>query len=484
MSAFCEDESRWDAYFEPLVHPVTTDALPLRVFEWYNDANVHPSEVSISTQGAVNTLINRDQTFNSTALRVVAAPMDATSIAELQALKSLFLHYSIPSAALAERIQSVAHSFGAQESVTDPEVHVAWSHSLYKDLNIIQAHPETGEPTIVDMRKDPYFVQTSSDNGPEDISQADSSWRISSTHLHVRTRSDGSKCVTLLLFGAIRSLIERFQRLLANPAWRDVINEPFLLFIIVEEDLYNHIDDLAWGLADVFRGKEQWTLRRAGRRTKDNEKVPNGRHETEAVDFTGLHNISKHCTYLNEAVEASLCTLETMLVHISQVQRHALSPPTRLQTAVLSSLMYRQNAFRSTQLRLRSLEKRMANVISLSFNLVTQQDSRIMQDDSNAMKAIAVLTLIFLPATGISSIFSMPFFELEGGKAGRKVLRVAQSFWIFCVIAVPMTGILFGAWFMWYRAARRKRLGQKRDRQWKKTGKSPVEIELASWVRR
>jgi Mg2+ and Co2+ transporter CorA len=66
----------------------------------------------------------------------------------------------------------------------------------------------------------------------------------------------------------------------------------------------------------------------------------------------------------------------------------------------------------------------MANVISLSFNLVTQQDSRIMQDDSNAMKAIAVLTLIFLPATGISSVFSMPFFEEEGERPGRRVLRI------------------------------------------------------------
>jgi hypothetical protein len=422
MSAFCEDETRWEAYFEPLKHAVPTESLPLRVFEWYNDSSIPPEEVSISPRDSINTLIDLDQTSTATALRIVTAPMDASSLSKLQALRSLFLYYSIPSAALAERIQSVAHSFGAQASVSDPEVDIAWTHSLYKDLNIVQEHPETGEPAIVD----PYFASLSSSPpvGPEEISQADSSWHISSSHLHIRTRSDGTKCITLLLFGAIESLIQRFERLLTNPAWRDVLEEPYLLFIIIEEDLYNHIDDLAWGLADVFRGKEQWTLRRAGRRTKDNKKVTNGRHETEAVDFTGLHNISKHCTFLNEAVDASIATVETMILHVNQAQRHISSPPTKLQTALLSSLIYRQNAFRSTQLRLRSLEKRMANVISLSFNLVTQQDSRIMQDDSNAMKAIAVLTLIFLPATGISSVFSMPFFEEEGERPGRRVLRI------------------------------------------------------------
>lgn len=422
MSAFCEDEARWDDYFQPLAHHSPASNLPIRVFEWYIDPTENPCGFIVSPQHSIDTLIERDQASTSTGLRIVTAPMDAGSLSELKALKSLFEHYSIPSVALSERIQSVAHSFGSQNSVSDPEVHVSWSHSLYKDLNIVREHPDTGEPAIVD----PYFAQADPPVGAEEISQADSSWQISSSHLHVRTRSDGTKCVTLLLFGAVRSLIDRFERLLAHPAWRDVIEEPFLLFVIIEEDLYNHIDDLAWGLADVFRGKERWTLQRAGRRTKDNKRVTNGRRELEVVDFTGLHNISKHCTFLNETVEASLCTLEAMILHISHAQRLTTAPPTKLQIALLSSMIYRQNAFRSTQLRLRSLEKRMANVISLSFNLVTQQDSRIMQDDSNAMKAIAVLTLIFLPATGISSIFSMPFFEVEGGQAGLRVLRVAK----------------------------------------------------------
>lgn len=61
---------------------------------------------------------------------------------------------------------------------------------------------------------------------------------------------------------------------------------------------------------------------------------------------------------------------------------------------------------------------------------------------------------------------------------------MGTSFWIFCVIVIPMTFILFGAWLWWYRAARLKRLGQKREREWKALGKPLVDIELARWFGR
>jgi hypothetical protein len=82
----------------------------------------------------------------------------------------------------------------------------------------------------------------------------------------------------------------------------------------------------------------------------------------------------------------------------------------------------------------------MSNVIQLSFNLVTQADSGVMKTDSAVLKAdsramefIAFLTLVFLPATGVASVFSTPFFDVdwESSEAEDKVLRTAKSFWIF-----------------------------------------------------
>ena len=50
-----------------------------------------------------------------------------------------------------------------------------------------------------------------------------------------------------------------------------------------------------------------------------------------------------------------------------------------LSEAALHTVRHRRRMLQSTQLRLRSLKKRMINIISLSFHLVTQQDSRVMQ---------------------------------------------------------------------------------------------------------
>lgn len=45
-----------------------------------------------------------------------------------------------------------------------------------------------------------------------------------------------------------------------------------------------------------------------------------------------------------------------------------------------------------------------------SFNVVTQQDSNLMIGHSTTMKAIAVVTMIFLPATTIAVGFQLPGF--------------------------------------------------------------------------
>lgn len=45
-----------------------------------------------------------------------------------------------------------------------------------------------------------------------------------------------------------------------------------------------------------------------------------------------------------------------------------------------------------------------------SFNVVTQQDSHVMINDSKTMKAIAAVTMIFLPATTIAVGLAKSFY--------------------------------------------------------------------------
>lgn len=154
-----------------------------------------------------------------------------------------------------------------------------------------------------------------------------------------------------------------------------------------------------------------------------------------------------------EAAEASMITLDAMVARLTGKN----SPPD-LTLDAIDTLEYRKRSFQSTLLRLHSLEKRMSNVIQLSFNLVTQADSGVMKadsavlkTDSRAMKFIAFLTLVFLPATGVASVFSTPFFNIDwdSSNAEKKVLRTARSFWIFWAVVLPLTLVGLLLCFAW-----------------------------------
>ncbi|KAK5129688.1 hypothetical protein LTR04_005030, partial [Oleoguttula sp. CCFEE 6159] len=130
--------------------------------------------------------------------------------------------------------------------------------------------------------------------------------------------------------------------------------------------------------------------------------------------------------------------------------------PAILSASIQDALKYKKGLFQSTQLRLTSLEKRMQNIISLSFNLVNQQDSRIMQQDSSSMKTIAAMTLIFLPGTLIASLFSSNFFNFSVGSDGQSEVRLSSYFWVFWIIAVPLTVLTVVLWRLYQFSTREK----------------------------
>lgn len=63
------------------------------------------------------------------------------------------------------------------------------------------------------------------------------------------------------------------------------------------------------------------------------------------------------------------------------------------------------------------------------------------------MMTISMVTLIFLPPTAIATIFSMPFFNGPEDLPGK--LFIHKDFWIYCVIAVPVTMITLGVYRWW-----------------------------------
>jgi Mg2+ and Co2+ transporter CorA len=118
----------------------------------------------------------------------------------------------------------------------------------------------------------------------------------------------------------------------------------------------------------------------------------------------------------------------------------------------MQALKYQKTLFQSTQRRLESLDRRVENIIQLSFNIVTQGDSRLMQSESQSMKTIAVMTLIFMPLSTVASVFGTEFMRVED-EPGHRIL-VSQDFWLLWAIAAPLTIVVIVLWRVWYADAK------------------------------
>jgi hypothetical protein len=415
MSAIFEDNEKASEYTyqDQTFATLYSEAINLRLLEWRSTGPVNRTDTTTTSAAE---LIARDQESDC-ELRIVLAPRDAKQTAERQAIRLIYEHYDVSSAFQTIKTTSPTYGFGHRKGLKDPNVEVAWTRFLCKDI------------LSLSHQKDEAFH----DNFR---------WIVCDAYLHVRTQKDESKCVTMLFFGAPPRVIQRFERLLVSDAWADAVQEPYILFALVYEQLFLLLDQAAWTLAGWFRSKERGAL----------DSVRQEASHVEATDFATLHEIAKHGIYLSEAAAAAVLEMEMVIAHLREISSGTASD--HLSKVAITQFQYQKASFRSTQLRLVSLDKRIANVISLSFNLVTQRDSQVLRQDSNAMKAIAVLTLVFLPLTGIASLFSTPFFEVSGSH-----LWVSASIWVFWVITVCLTFSVFASWVWWYRSMKGRTAG-------------------------
>jgi Mg2+ and Co2+ transporter CorA len=174
-----------------------------------------------------------------------------------------------------------------------------------------------------------------------------------------------------------------------------------------------------------------------------------GRATKKLPDFQGLHNLAKHNIYLRENCDSALATLNGLQSHHKAISG---DQPTPSQEFTRQAFRYQKTLFQSTQRRLDSLDRRISNIIQLSFNIVTQGDSRLMQSESQSMKTIAVMTLVFMPLSTVASVFGSEFMYSKDEPGHH--LTVSQDFWLLWLIAVPLTIIVVVVWRVWYTDAK------------------------------
>ncbi|KAL8855913.1 MAG: hypothetical protein Q9178_007479 [Gyalolechia marmorata] len=111
-------------------------------------------------------------------------------------------------------------------------------------------------------------------------------------------------------------------------------------------------------------------------------------------------------------------------------------------------------------------ESKNARSIALDSKKLAEASTR----DSSSMKAIAVLTMVFLPSTTIATIFSMgPFWSNESGST----FSVSSEFWLYWAVTLPLTAVVMVVWQTWLWLYRRRR-----DRKLKELEDGAEEKEL------
>ncbi|OIW26742.1 hypothetical protein CONLIGDRAFT_716965 [Coniochaeta ligniaria NRRL 30616] len=173
-------------------------------------------------------------------------------------------------------------------------------------------------------------------------------------------------------------------------------------------------------------------------------------------DYPLLHELAKHAIHVSETLGVATQTVKDFQRQyrdftVAHSQSNSVwrrnHNPFHFPLRVLDGLLSRSE----------SNKARVQNETSLAFHIAAQRDSRIQvrigeeaQKETTAMKAIALITMTFLPATFVSSVFSMPFFyfkQSEGGTAGD--FTVSDQLWIYCALAAPLSLCTLALWAFW-----------------------------------
>lgn len=104
---------------------------------------------------------------------------------------------------------------------------------------------------------------------------------------------------------------------------------------------------------------------------------------------------------------------------------------------------------KSHELNVQSFPDRIESQRTVLYSLIAQQDAKVQfklaretTKDSKAMKTLAIITIILLPATYMATLFAVPdLLEIKPGKRN-------QIYW---GVTVPATFVLIVAWWLWVR---------------------------------
>ncbi|EPE32292.1 Magnesium transport protein CorA, transmembrane region [Glarea lozoyensis ATCC 20868] len=99
--------------------------------------------------------------------------------------------------------------------------------------------------------------------------------------------------------------------------------------------------------------------------------------------------------------------------------------------------------------------KNQATSVDINHNMLTLTKDTV--DDSATVRVVTLVTLIYLPASFISSLLGMNLFSYTGRNGDG--FEISNQFWIFIALSVPLTILTVGSWsYISYKRRRNKAL--------------------------
>ncbi|KAF2632494.1 hypothetical protein BU25DRAFT_381962 [Macroventuria anomochaeta] len=254
---------------------------------------------------------------------------------------------------------------------------------------------------------------------------------------------------------------EQLEQIMESEQGALDLNDPFALHMPLMDQIITSYDQSVWNIRDLIRRVEK---------ERENDWAID-------ADFSELHEISRHATHSTETLSVTTESMKAMRERHKDF--HERSHSTTIAnnacwTMTQQRMDFQAQLIRNLKLRSRANQERLQSEITLAYNVITQRDSKVMveigaatKSDSAAMKTVAIVTMIFLPATFTSAVFSMSFFDFSPGDGTQAdEWRVSSKIWIYWVVAISLTGLTLFAWLFW----RRKRgqmfaIGRFRERR-------------------
>ncbi|KAI1467641.1 uncharacterized protein F4812DRAFT_430290 [Daldinia caldariorum] len=250
-----------------------------------------------------------------------------------------------------------------------------------------------------------------------------------------------TKQTIILAFDTLSPVMERIPESLRNPD-SNCLGDPFWVYARLASDVVDLQDSAVWAIRNQVRAIET-------------QRMPIGKPQP---DYRHIHDVARHAIHVTESLNVATECLEGILAQHDDFLSQKF--PFQMIHADASEAVHRQLLFCKhmlSNLRHRSISnrERLQNEIQLAFNTVAQYDAgisvqigRAAQLDGAAMRKVAFVTMMFLPATFISAVFSMSFFDFD---ADSGAWNISGKFWIYWVFAIPLTVATSLLWHFWHK---------------------------------